>query len=78
MALVAGSVTIADDGTATYVPATVAGCVYEAEIEASDEYTVANGGSVVPDAERVPLLRWYALRSTKIAEKLTPYINANI
>ncbi len=76
--LIAGTVTIADDGVATYDIDTLSGRIYEAEIEAADEYTEANGGTVPPDAERVALLRWYALRSTKIAAKVAPYINNNI
>lgn len=81
-ALVAGSVSVDDAGVASFTPAgpngSVAEAVYLSEIEATDEYTVANGGVVPADADRVSLLRWYALRSTKVAARLTAYLNANL
>lgn len=81
-ALVAGEVTVSDAGVVSYDPAgaenSVAGAIYSAEIAASDAYTVANGGEVPADADRVPLLRWYAARSTAVAANLVAYLNANL
>jgi len=80
--LVAGVVTVSDAGVASFTPSdpeqSLAGQLYLAELEASDEYTTANGGTVQADAERVPLLRWYALRSNKVAARWAAYLNANL
>lgn len=77
--LVAGEVTIAEDGTASFDPPdpedSLAGQLYLAEIEATDEYALEEGVEAPPDAERVKLLRWYAKRSNKVAARLAPLIN---
>lgn len=79
MPLVAGSVVVDETGQATIdPPSCLAGDIYLAELEASDEYTVLNGGTVPPDDQRVKLLQWYAKRSTKMAVRLATYINANV
>ncbi len=78
MALTAGSVTVDDTGAVTIDPdPCLAGEIYLAELEASDEYSLANGGTVPPNNQRVKLLQWYATRSTKMAERIATYINAN-
>ena len=56
--LVAGVVTVSDMGLASFAPAdpndSLAGRLYAAELEASDEYTGENDGTVPADADRVP------------------------
>lgn len=78
-AIVPGTVTIADDGSVTYDPAgagnSLAGCYYVSEIETVDAFTVANGGEVLPDDERVQLLRYYALLATNRAARVSDYLN---
>lgn len=80
--LVAGVVTVSDAGVASFAPAdpndSLAGRLYVAELEASDEYTAENGGTVPVDADRVKLLRWYAKRSNKVAASWAAYLNANL
>lgn len=80
-ALVSGSVTVNDDGVPTFVPSAsggIAGILYTAELAASDAFTIANGGDVPADADRVKLLQWYATRSTYVAAGLVIYLNANL
>lgn len=78
--IVPGTITIADDGSVTYNPAgagnSLAGCYYLSEIETIDAFTVANGGTVLPDAERVQMLRYYALLATNRAVRVATYLNA--
>jgi hypothetical protein len=77
--IVAGVVTVADDGSVSYAPAgaenSLAGCYYQSEIETVDTFTVANGGEVLPDAQRVELLRYYALLATNRAARVATYLN---
>lgn len=81
-ALVSGSVVVNDEGVATFTPPDpaggIAGILYTAELAASDDFTVANGGEVPADADRVKLLQWYATRSTYVAAGLVTYLNANL
>lgn len=78
-AIVPGTVTVADDGSVTFNPSgagnSLAGCYYQSEIETVDAFTVANGGTVLPDAERVELLRYYALLATNRAARVATYLN---
>lgn len=81
-ALVHGSVTVNDEGVATFVPPNpadgIAGIIYTAEIAAIDEYTTENGNEVPANADRVATLKWFAKRSNLIAEGLVTYLNANL
>lgn len=80
--LVAGMVSVSDEGVVSFTPSdpadSIAGAIFTAEIEASDEYTSENGGTVPANADRVSTLRWYAKRSNKVALKLAAYFNANL
>lgn len=79
-AIVPGTVTVSDLGVATFSPsdptASLAGAKYTAAVETNDAFTVANGGVVPPDAERVPTLRYYALLATNEAAREAAYLNA--
>lgn len=78
--LTAGEVTVSDDGAASFDPAdpndSLAGRGYVAEVAFLDLFTTDNGGTVPPDADRVPLLRYHAGRWTALAATLVPFINA--
>lgn len=79
-AIVPGSVTVSDAGVATFTPPgagnSLAGAKYTAAIETNDAFTADNGGTVPPDAERVPTLRYYALLATNEAIRESAYLNA--
>ena len=80
--LVAGVVSVDDDGVVSFVPPgatnSIAGAIYTGEIEALDEYTTEQGGTVLPDNERVAALRYYAKRTNKTSARLATYLNANL
>lgn len=78
--IVPGSVTVSDAGVATFTPSgsgnSLAGAKYAAYIETNDDFTVAQGGEVLPNDQRVATLRYYALLATNEATREAAYLNS--
>lgn len=76
--LVAGTVSVNDDGVASFTPPdpadSYAGASYVGSLAAIDAFIVANGGEVPPAAERVKLLQWLATDATERAAPIVAYL----
>lgn len=76
----AGTVTIADDGTASFTPAdpadSIAGALYLGAVEGGDAFSALKGVAPPADKDRVDVLRYFALVANAQAARLTAYLNA--
>jgi len=78
--LVAGEVAVADDGGATFTPpdpaGSIAAALYLGAVEGGDAFSALKGVDPPADADRVDVLRYYALVANAQAARLTAYLNA--
>lgn len=75
MALVAGSVTVDDEGVAT--GSGLALELYQAKVDTDEAYRVSMGAPALPLAVLVLQLRYYALAATHDAARMLAYLIAH-
>jgi len=74
MALVAGTVTIADNGTETKTPNSLAEAIYDSFIS---NYKDDTGFQLPPAGEDAPVKKGFATLATRISEAVIDYLVAN-
>ncbi len=74
MALIAGSVTIADNGAETKTPNSLAEAIYDNFI---NNYKVDTGYEMPPAGEDAAVKKGFATLATRLSEAIIPYLVAN-